>query len=166
MTRDLLTITDLETSILKRLDGEIPKGYTKTYLDHGLIPSLKSLTGAVIDGVTIEVDTDGSKLTDYFEYPSSNCTTTGPDFIFIRQKVYNVSGTDAPITIELIFTNGTFEEFFNKYLKDKIIEATRMLSDGIYKLVPAPMGGITFAHVDSNEINEPVLSNDLNAKLE
>jgi len=165
MNRELLTITDIEKDILKRFEKEIPEGYHKTYLERGLVSVLKELPGTSVSKNDIDVDTDYSKLTGYDTFPSSNCTITGPDFFMIHELVYNVSGTDEPIRIEILFTKQSFDEFFKKYLKDQIVISSKLLDNGIYKIVPAPMSGLMFAPIDSNDINEPVLSNDLNQQL-
>jgi SpoVK/Ycf46/Vps4 family AAA+-type ATPase len=67
--------------------------------------------------------------------------------------------------LEILYTKQPFKEFFEKYLKDNVITTTRMLANGIYKIVSSPMGGVMFANVDSNEIQPPVLSGGLNERL-
>ena len=150
--------------IRNKFKDHIPEGWTETTLRADIVHEVANIDGVTIHNMNIILENSGGKISGFYERVDGDALITHPDFVFINYAVHNlIMGMDS-LYISLIYTKGTFEEFFEAHLKDSEVVETRPLKDGLYKLEKTPTG-LKFVTIDSNEINPPVLSDSLGEKL-
>lgn len=162
-----------KNDILKRAIKEIEaRVNTSPYLHRHLInddiyDTLKKIKDSkpIENIIDLEYDKDSNTevILGYKLIEDNNfILITHEDFIYAELRLFFL---DCSKDIKLIYTRETFDQFFEKHLKQlKIVRTEPTYPDGIYT-IKNDMFGMGLAPMDVNDIEEPILRDNLNHKL-